>query len=269
MYPRPLPGEFVWSPRNRGREHPAFARPDDADDRLVDRGCYAQRLAEPRDRAVDGIHLASAAGIVVQQHRRPRVGNLAAEFADVLDRIADIQPDVGGLRHRDRFFRAGPRDAPGVGVCEDFANRQPCGAGRPGEGDVHDQLFPDHLPDVVEKGDLEAGQFRKAWRRPAEAASAARQMRRTGSSPCLVVMGMARRPYRSTETADHADRKPIGAEDRGRDFQAIPGRYWMVCTIVSGPSSGRQDFAAASTSKALVAMMTRSQGPIPSVVVEA
>jgi hypothetical protein len=43
----------------------------------------------------------------------------------------------------------------------------------------------------------------------------------------------------------------------------------MVCTIVSGPSSGRQDRAAASTSKALVAMMTRSHGPIPSVVVEA
>ena len=43
----------------------------------------------------------------------------------------------------------------------------------------------------------------------------------------------------------------------------------MVCTMVPGPSSGAQEFAAASTSKALVAMMTRSQGPMPSVVVDA
>ena len=43
----------------------------------------------------------------------------------------------------------------------------------------------------------------------------------------------------------------------------------MVWTIVSGPNKEMQERAAASTSKALVAMMTRSQGPMPPVVVEA
>jgi hypothetical protein len=55
----------------------------------------------------------------------------------------------------------------------------------------------------------------------------------------------------------------------GAAISGEPRPFWMVWTIVSGPGKGIQDLAAASTSKALVAMMTRSQGPIPSVVVEA
>ena len=43
----------------------------------------------------------------------------------------------------------------------------------------------------------------------------------------------------------------------------------MVCTTVSAPIRGTRARAAASTSNALVAMMTRSQTPIPSVAVPA
>ena len=55
----------------------------------------------------------------------------------------------------------------------------------------------------------------------------------------------------------------------GAAISGDPRPFWIVCTTVSGPSSGAHDFAAASTSNALVAMITRSQGPMPSVVVEA
>ena len=84
-----------------------------------------------------------------------------------------------------------------------------------------------------------------------------------------VVMRMARRPDRGAETSDNADRNTVGAKDRRRRFSGDPRPFWMVWTIVSGPSKGRQERAAASTSNDLVAMMTRSQGPMPSVVVEA
>ncbi len=45
-----------------------------------------------------------------------------------------------------------------------------------------------------------------------------------------------------------------------------PRPFWMVCTTVSGPIRDTLERAAASTSNALVAMITRSQTPIPSVV---
>ena len=48
---------------------------------------------------------------------------------------------------------------------------------------------------------------------------------------------------------------------------ADPNPFWIVCTDVSGPSSDRAERAAVSTSAALVDMMTRSQVPMPSVVV--
>jgi hypothetical protein len=47
-----------------------------------------------------------------------------------------------------------------------------------------------------------------------------------------------------------------------------PRPFWIVCTTVSGPSNVTLDRAAASTSKAFVAM-TRSHGPIPFVSVPA
>ena len=50
-------------------------------------------------------------------------------------------------------------------------------------------------------------------------------------------------------------------------FSGEPSPFWMVWTTVVGPTSGRHEAAAASTSNALVAMMTRSQTPMPSVVV--
>jgi hypothetical protein len=75
-------------------KHPAFSRLDYADHSLIN-GCrYSERFAQTRDRAVDGVDLKSAAGIIVQQHRWPRVGNFAAEFSDVLDGIADVEPNV-------------------------------------------------------------------------------------------------------------------------------------------------------------------------------
>ncbi len=114
--------------RDPSREHPAFASPDDADHGVIDWRRHPERLAHPRDRAVDGVHLASAPGIIVQQHRGTRIGNFATEFADVLDRIADVEPDIGGLGYRDGFLGAAPRHAPGIGVAEDFADRQPGGA---------------------------------------------------------------------------------------------------------------------------------------------
>ena len=43
----------------------------------------------------------------------------------MLDRIADVEPDIGGLGYRDGFLGAAPRYAPGIGVDEDFADRQP------------------------------------------------------------------------------------------------------------------------------------------------
>ena len=103
-------------------------RLDDAYHRLIGWRRYPQRFAKARDRAVDGIHLASAAGGIVQQHRGARVGNFAAEFSDVLDRIADIQADVRSLRDGDGFFRTAARHTPGIGISEDFADRQACRA---------------------------------------------------------------------------------------------------------------------------------------------
>ena len=78
--------------RDDSCEHAAFAGPDDADQRIIDRRGHAERFAQARDRAIDGIHLASASGIIVEQHRGPRIRNFAAEFSDVLDRITDVQP---------------------------------------------------------------------------------------------------------------------------------------------------------------------------------
>ena len=42
----------------------------------------------------------------------------------MLDRIADVQPDVRSLRDRDGFFGTAARHAPGVRISEDFADRQ-------------------------------------------------------------------------------------------------------------------------------------------------
>jgi hypothetical protein len=46
----------------------------------------------------------------------------------VLDRIADIQADVRSLRDGDGFFRTAARHTPGIGISEDFADRQACRA---------------------------------------------------------------------------------------------------------------------------------------------
>jgi hypothetical protein len=131
IHPRLSPGDFLSSRgsfRDHSCEHPAFASPDDADHRIIDGRGYAERFAQARDCAIDGVHLASASGVIVQQHRGPRIRNFAAEFSDVLDRIADVQPDIGSIGYGDGFLGAAPRYAPGIGVDEDFADRQP-GAG--------------------------------------------------------------------------------------------------------------------------------------------
>src|SRR4051794_39085459 len=60
----------------------ALARLDDRDDGLVDRGRDAVPLAQARDRTVDGLDLAATAGIVVEEHGRPRVRDLAVELPD-------------------------------------------------------------------------------------------------------------------------------------------------------------------------------------------
>src|SRR3954451_9934721 len=73
--------------RSRLQNKRALAGLDDADHCIVDRRRHAERLAEPRDRPVDGVDFAATAGVVVEQHRGPRAGNLAAEFSDVLDRV--------------------------------------------------------------------------------------------------------------------------------------------------------------------------------------
>jgi hypothetical protein len=61
---------------------------------------------------------------------------------------------LAALGYRDGFLGAAARHAPGIGVAEDFADRQPGGARRSRESDVHDQFFPDHLLDVVEQPTL-------------------------------------------------------------------------------------------------------------------
>ena len=61
-----------------GREA-GLTRLDDSDNRLVYGGRHTVLLAKTRDRAVDGVDLASATGVVVEQHRGARVRDLAAE----------------------------------------------------------------------------------------------------------------------------------------------------------------------------------------------
>ena len=84
--------------RSRLQNKRPLASLDDADHCIVDRRRHAERLAEPRDRSVDGVDLAAPAGVVIQQHRGPRAGNLAAELADVLDGIADNDETDGEVR---------------------------------------------------------------------------------------------------------------------------------------------------------------------------
>src|SRR4051812_38144905 len=107
--------------RSRLQNKRALAGLDDADHRIVHRRRHTERLAEPRDRSVDSIDLAAPAGVVVEQHRWPRAGNLAAEFSDVLDRITHIQLHARRLGDGDGFLGAAPRDGPGIVILEDFA----------------------------------------------------------------------------------------------------------------------------------------------------
>src|SRR3954452_16442713 len=114
-----------------------LARLDDRDDGLVDRGRDAVPLAQARDRTVDGLDLAATAAIVVKEHGRPRVRDLAAELPDVLDRIADSEPHVGRPGDRDGLPGAALGHAPGVRIDHDLTNGQPCGAARARECHVH------------------------------------------------------------------------------------------------------------------------------------
>src|SRR6476661_4180657 len=83
MHPPALAGGFYFSSGLFGGllgKHPAFSRLHYADHRRID-GCrYSERFAQTRDRAVDGVDLTSAAGIIVQQHRGPGAGNLPPSF---------------------------------------------------------------------------------------------------------------------------------------------------------------------------------------------
>ncbi len=74
--------------------------------------------------------------------------------------------------------------------------------------------------------------------------------------------------HRGAEAPDHADGDSVGIDDGGGDLRRAEP-FWIVCTTVPGPIRGAALAAAAATSKALVATMTRSHGPIPSVVVPA
>src|SRR4051812_21784795 len=194
-----------------------LARRDDRDDGLVDRGRDAVPLAEARDRAVDGLDLAATAGIVIEEHRGPRVRDLAAERPDVLDRIADIEPHVGRPGDRDGLPGAALGHAPGARIGHDLTDGQPRGAARAREGHVHDQLLPDHAGDVVEQAD------RKAGRLPDLRGSPQRLGRQSGegSEPDhlhAVVMRVPRSPHRGPKAADDADGKPVLAKDGSRDL---------------------------------------------------
>src|ERR1700694_3950702 len=106
MHPRPSPGDFIFRTvhslasirRSRALMMPTtVSLTGVAIPKGLPRRRIAPLMASPSQ---------AAAGVIVQQHRRGCIGNFAAEFSDMLDGIADVQPDVGGLRHRDGFLGA-------------------------------------------------------------------------------------------------------------------------------------------------------------------
>jgi hypothetical protein len=90
-------------------------------------------LAQDGDLADDGVDSAPPFEVVVEQHRGARVRDLAAERADVLDGVADVELDPGGVCHGYGLPGAGFRDGPGAGVGHDLSDGQLSGAGRCGE----------------------------------------------------------------------------------------------------------------------------------------
>src|SRR5208283_3651594 len=113
-----------------GREA-GLTRLDDSDNRLVYGGRHTVLLAKTRYRDDDGVDLASATGVVVEQHRGTRVRDLAAERLDVLDRVADIHLPADCRSDGNGFLGAAEGDTPGIGIGHHFTDgqsRRACGA---------------------------------------------------------------------------------------------------------------------------------------------
>ncbi len=94
---------------------------------------------------------------MIQQHGRPRAGDLAAEVVDVGLRIVEGELDALGDARGVGLQSAGERHAPGVLVGHHLADGFAQHRAGPAEGHVADELLPHQLLDVVEGFDVEAG----------------------------------------------------------------------------------------------------------------
>ena len=114
-------------------------------------GGRAERLTETRDRPVDGIDLAAAAGLEVEQHRRLRARQLSAEPG----RTCSIGPPTSSVTPLAFATAIASSERPRATLQASSSARispivRPVHVRRPGERDVEDQLLPGHLLDVVE-----------------------------------------------------------------------------------------------------------------------
>ena len=204
-----------------------------ADDNFLVRQGTAALLAE-----VDGVE----------------VVDVAEEPAGLLAAVATHAPDavLTDLRMPPTFSQEG------IEAAKEIRRRHP------GTGVVvlSQYVEPDDVVDLLSDGVAGLGYLLKERvARVEELVAALHQVVGGGSAldPQVVEALLARR------TADnHSSRS---GPRMAAIFSGDPSPFWIDWITVAGPSSERQDSAAASTSKALVATTTRSQTPIPSVVV--
>jgi hypothetical protein len=165
---------------------------------------------------------------VIEQHRRPRVADLPAQFPDVLDRIADLQPDAGA-RATATASSAQPR-----------ATRQ---ASRscitsPIVIPVRQQV-PEKVTFMISfSHTMRRRSSNRATLKPADSQIAAEACETRARQPGIaaeahhlhaVVVRVARRAQRRAEAADHAHRERSGPTI-GATRSAEPRPFWIVCT---------------------------------------
>src|SRR5262249_15315005 len=191
---------------------------------------------------------------MVEQHRGPRVRDLRAEVAHVGLGIVERELDAALARDVVGLARATGGDAPGIRVAHHLGDRALGHRAGARVAHVADELLPHELVDVVEALDAEARALPDLGDSPEPRRHRPGEFAEADELPA-VVMRVPRPAHRRAEAAHHADRDALAARS------GPPRPFWIESTTVSATTSRRALTAAAFTSRALVAMITSSQGP--------